>query len=460
VDSLRADHLGHHGYGRDTSPFLDGIAEEAVVYENAFSNSSFTRESISTLFTGRLPACAGHTGWGARPSTELASMAPLFADAGYRTAFFSNSHMLLHPDYHRGFDVVEFLTKTWDESRAGPRLSTRALEFVRDLQGARFLMYLHYLDPHGPYEPGRQLIGRFSVPRPAKPLKLYGHIRPNLRRLVAGGFGPGDLHYEDLVARYDREIVHTDRAIRSLFEGLEELGVLDDTLVVVLADHGEEFLEHGFVEHAWTLHRESVHVPLLFWRPGVLPPIRERGPASVVDVLPTLVPLMISDGSPVRFDGAPLFSSREGSIEFRRAETPIIMESFIEYRSWLRAVVFEGWKYIAAQKLLSIAEREHASRRQTKLLDAYIRGIKAPPDPWGEVTYEALYDLTTDPGETRSLIDEESVRADEFRRILMTYRRRCQAQETLEDRRIPALSPEEIEQLERLGYLSTSGDPE
>ena len=288
VDTLRADHLGLHGYDRDTSPFLDEVARQGMVFENAQSVSSFTRESVSALFTGHLPSTSGSIGWYAAPAEHLPTLGTSYAQAGYRTGLFTTTLMLPDPAYARGFDSVEHLVKKGGVSGKGQALSERALEFVRECDDDPFMLYLHYFDPHGPYDPPEELKRRFTDEIHPDPVGLYTQLRKRVPEYVSKGFGPGDPLYEDQQVRYDAEITWTDQALKSLFDGLAELGLADNTLVVITSDHGEEFLDHGFVEHAWTLYQESVHVPLIFWWPGVLEPARVPQRVSLVDVLPTV----------------------------------------------------------------------------------------------------------------------------------------------------------------------------
>ena len=292
VDTLRADRLGCYGHTRDTTPFLDRMASEGVRFERSYSTSSYTRPSVASLLTGLLPTAAGSIGWAGAIAPGAETLAERFAEAGYRTGFFSNTAMLQDPLFTQGFDTVAHLARTTGISRAGPVLSDRALEFAGAHADEKLMLYLHYLDPHAPYDPPEENILRFSSSVAARPLSLVGEVRPNLEALRRQGFGPGEARFEDLRLRYDAEISHTDDSIARLVAGLERFGLLDRTLVVVTADHGEEFLEHDFVEHAWTLFEESLSVPLIFWAPGVLEPRTLDAPVSGVDVLPSLLDLV------------------------------------------------------------------------------------------------------------------------------------------------------------------------
>ncbi len=421
VDTLRADRLGFHGYSRDTSPFLDELAAESVVFERAYSTSSFTRESISSLLTGRLPSLSGSRGWEAAPSNELSTLGETYRRAGYRTGFFTTTIMLTNERFTRGFDDVDQLVTENGVSGKSHELSERALRFARESAGKPFMMYVHYLDPHGPYAPPESLHRRFADEIYPDPVELYVQLRPRVHEYVERGFGPGDPAYEDQQIRYDAEIVDTDAAIRRLFDGLEELGVVEDTLVVVTSDHGEEFLDHGFVEHAWTLYEESVHVPLLFWSPGELPPARVSHPVSLVDVAPTIMRLqgLSRRGEPT--DGFVFLDANGAPVE---REAPIVSELLIGHRNVVRSVVDGDWKYVQWRRWLSprrrsvVAQGEKGHRQ---------REDETPFDPWGPVQREELFDLASDPDEKNDLAKSEPERLEELREVLRLYERRARA---------------------------------
>jgi membrane-anchored protein YejM (alkaline phosphatase superfamily) len=162
VDALRADHLGCYGYARNTSPFLDDLANESIVFEKALANSSYTRESISCLFSGRLPSSSGSYGYGAVPADPNKNLGELFRRAGYKTGFLSTTVVLTDRAFTAGFDHVDHLVTEWSASGMSSRLSEKALEFVQETEGRKFMLYLHYLDPHAPYDPPEALYLRYA----------------------------------------------------------------------------------------------------------------------------------------------------------------------------------------------------------------------------------------------------------------------------------------------------------
>ncbi|GBD26007.1 hypothetical protein HRbin30_01334 [bacterium HR30] len=153
VDTLRADHLGFHGYTQPTSPFLDRLAAESAVFTDVLAPSSYTRESIAALFSGHWPSCIGAIGWNASPRKAPFTLAERLGASGYATAMLTLTTMLSDPGFARGFERIEHLTAQWGVSRAGPELTRRALEVFGEPRTRPLFLYLHYLDPHGPYDP-------------------------------------------------------------------------------------------------------------------------------------------------------------------------------------------------------------------------------------------------------------------------------------------------------------------
>jgi arylsulfatase A-like enzyme len=447
VDTLRADHLGLYGYARDTSPFLDSLAAQSIVYNHARSNSSYTRESVSALFSGRLPSRSGSWGWGARPANQGKNLAELFQRSGYATGFFDATTVLTDPMFTRGFTEVGHISDAWGQSQTGRHLSERALGFAAAHRNEKFMMYLHYLDPHGPYDPPEALYRRFRPTDFPNPVDVYRDVRPNFDRFVKEGFGPGDPRFEDMVVRYDAEIADTDQAIETLFHGLKDLHLLDRTLIVITADHGEEFMEHGFIEHAWTLYRESVHVPLIVWAGDALKPSRIDARVSTVDILPTLLELTRLPDRALPGDGATLLTRAGKPVEPRSPSKPLIAELLISERNVLRTVVNGKWKYVAAQRWLEPALRPQAAAQQQ------LPNQSSQLDVWGPVVHEELYDLEADPGERQNCIATCGPAIDEMRGLLETYHASTLTDGGPDASGHDGVSSEDIERLRALGYV-------
>jgi hypothetical protein len=428
IDTLSSGHLPFHGYPVNTAPFLSGLAAEAAVYTGAVSTSTYTPEAVGSLFTGLYPSRSPWgAGWHARPSLKHPTLATVFQDAGYATALFSNSPMLDHPEFLRGFDVSACQTE-FGLSGGNDRLAEQGLAWLEQRKHARSLLYLHFLDPHGPYQPPNEAYRHLGGTGASAALALDTDLRDNLPDLVAEGFGPGDARFDDLVRCYDAEIYDVDAAIGRFFAGLTALGIADETLVVLTADHGEEFLEHGFMEHAWKLYPETFRVPLLFWAPGRVAAGRNGGVVSLVDVMPTVTRIQgLRQAGAV--DGTPLMSPGNGGVwQHQPAGGPRIMELLIESRCVVRGVVSDSSLYLAYWKYLS-PEECAATAGQLKTIRAeYLDGTRPPVDLWGAIVREEYYDLNADPGCQRDRAALEPDAVSRWRSYLLEYGKSCPPQ--------------------------------
>ena len=395
-----------------------------------------------------LPSTEGAMGWPARPARDSRTLPKLFREAGFRTGLFSNSIMLRDPGFLDGFDAVRFVGRGQMVSQQGVALTKAALGFVKQTGERPFFLYLHYLDPHGPYDPPARFRERFPETSQDPRLLLYGDVRDRCSELVASGFGPGEARFEDLRTRYDAEVAYTDHAIRLLLAGLESAGLGERTLVVVTADHGEEFLEHDYVEHAWTLYDESLHVPLILWAPAFLGPERVGAPVSLVDVVPTLATLFGLEAETAQ-DGAPLLARSWRGWRFEAPERPVFAELLIQSRNVVRSVTWDGWKYISAKRWLTPAERE-ARVREGRI--ATLPADESPVDAFGVGVREELYHLASDPEERNDRASDEPERLATMREVMRSFEQSPRRTGAAPDPGSP-LSDEEREALRALGYI-------
>lgn len=454
VDSLRADHLGCYGYDRPTSDFIDSLAGEGLVFENVTANSSYLTQSLSVLFTGRLPTSAGTIGMDeAHPLDTTRTLPQLFQRAGYRTGIVSNQPLVEGRGFSKGFEDVQ--KSTFQDSWTGAEVSRRALDFVDGIGDERFMLYVHIAEPHQPYAPPEEFLDKFPARGDGEPLDLrafcqsYAEVAPELT-------ASGDHRVRNLMRMYDAEIAFTDRCIEGLVGGLKELGVADNTVVLITSVHGEEFLEHGYAGHAWTLYEEVLRVPLILWSPGIGNGARISAPVSHVDVLPTLIEIFNLSTRRTDFEGESFFVSQSETLEFREPVKPRIAELVIPDRCVVRSVTKGGWKYISMQEWVEPAAR-HA------VAHAYLEavtddgGAKPEPGPvWSEAVDEELYYLPDDPYEDNDLASRQQERLVEFRAVLQKYRDHCAAQGLTPRERVlkaPIFEMEQTEELESLGYL-------
>lgn len=278
-DTVRADHLGAYGYDRPTSPRIDELALRSVVFENAISQSSWTRPAHASMLTALYPSEHGMVAM-SRTSVMPPGVRTLPAALrahGYATAAFTGGgNMSAHFGFDSGFDRYETLGRRFEES------IDEVESWIASRGGEPFFLLLHGYDAHKPYRSG-------SADRAALGL---GPNRPRIgiQRVCNEARHAGEIG--EHIWEYDAAIHHGDRGIGRVLDLLERVGRRDDTIVILTSDHGEEFLEHGGCFHVRTLYREILHVPLMIAVPGVAAR-RVQGlvPASV-SIAPTVLDLV------------------------------------------------------------------------------------------------------------------------------------------------------------------------
>jgi arylsulfatase A-like enzyme len=349
IDALRADHLGLYGYERPTSPHLDALAREAVVVRSDISQAPFTKASMASLFTGLFPS--SHKAYtisrsfdetmhgtvsGALPQTDvldsqLWTMASGFAGAGYQTIGLNTNPFLLKEfGFAKGFADYEFLNNGSDLATADEVVARGLDRIDHRAAGRPTFLWMHLMEPHSPYTPPASVRALFPPRTPARlatPGQIPEWIEQN--RSLDANF------YESL---YDGEIRSADDALGTLFEGLRKRGLWDRLVLVVTADHGEEFLDHGGFEHNRTLYDEMVHVPLIVKAPSLAPAVRDVE-TEAVDLAPTLA-RVAGVTPPAGLAGADIWPALQG----RSAGEPM---AFAERPGEIYMLRTREWKFIS-----------------------------------------------------------------------------------------------------------------
>jgi arylsulfatase A-like enzyme len=370
VDTLRADRLGVYGYGRPTSPNVDAFAAGAVRFDNARSQASCTFPSANSMLTSRWPsAFLGQANQALGIPEEIPSLAEILRLAGFHTVAVSASAVVRNTPsrfnpgagYGRGFEV--FLEDCVWKSAAC--VNRQAAEHLKPGPQPLFL-YLHYIDPHGPYQPPKAWRKKFAPGRPEKKWVRIGDPNPIGNWLYKGqenpGFTPADLRF--LSDLYDGEVAYFDARFAELLAALSGSGLLEESIVVFSSDHGEEFLEHGHLKHCRTLFDNSIRVPLLLRIPGVEARTVSR-PVQNLDLVPTI-------------------------LDYLGMETGYTFEG----RS-LRPVIEEGDSAAEALQYGLQGNLRSASDGRFKLIQDLASGAFS------------LFDLAADPGETADVLRRE-----------------------------------------------------
>lgn len=301
IDTLRLDHVGCYGYSRDTTPHIDAFAAEGALFTQLMPPSSWTRPSVASLLTSMYPNIHGAKNRLDKLREDLPSLPRALAEEGYEThCFMTNPNCLpvwgFGDDFFRFVDVDSAKYKTVGSDAKAVDRAMAALEHV---QGRPWFFYVHVMGPHNPYEPPEGYRNRFKSD--------------------TSGLNDSERHVRETVDRYDEEIVYSDALFGRLLERLKELDLYDNTAIVLLSDHGEEFMEHGHLRHAKSLYEEVLRVPLI-----IKPPLgawtvggRIESLVEMVDIAPTLLEIA-GAAVPERFQGNSFLGLLRGEAESPR----------------------------------------------------------------------------------------------------------------------------------------------
>jgi arylsulfatase A-like enzyme len=287
IDTLRADHTSPYGYARPTTPRLDALARQGVVFDNAFSVASWTRPAVASLLTGLYPAAHGADTDSGLPDA-VATLAERFRAAGWSTAaFVASGHVFgAKLNFEQGFDRFLAVRGEGLESARTEEINVQLLPHLARYGDEPFLIYVHAVDPHAPYDPPEAYRGRFAD------ASYDGAITPadTLQdRLRARSLGARDVQH--VVDLYDEDVRYQDDMLGVLLDNLSRMDLERRTIVIVVADHGEELFDHGSWGHGQRLWQEVVRIPLVIHVPGAsaLSGRRIAAPVQIVDVMPTLL---------------------------------------------------------------------------------------------------------------------------------------------------------------------------
>ncbi|MCP4571708.1 MAG: sulfatase [bacterium] len=296
LDAASAHHLGCYGYDRDTTPHLDRVAAESVVFDRAYAQASGTMLSVFSYFTSRYPVfdTKSYKPWRQVKTIpdDLPTLAEHLApDFEYRLGYTSNVWMKRALGHDRGFTEYWEL---WDPpaALAGDLVDDAgavalATGWMRDRGDEPFLVYLHLMKPHAPYDPPEPFFSRWATREIDPEVGTHDYIQ-GLK-----GKRPDDATVRDMVALYDANLAHADHLLGEMIAGLEEAGVWERTVFVLMADHGQGLYEQGKAHgHGGTICESTIRVPLVVRIPGV-PGQRVATPVELVDLVPTLLDLAV-----------------------------------------------------------------------------------------------------------------------------------------------------------------------
>jgi arylsulfatase A-like enzyme len=449
IDALRADHLGSYGYQRKTSPRVDALAADGTVFLNAVSPAPWTLPTMGTIWTSLYPSVHGATRpsnleqWmrdkkAFRPVTSLhdsrTTLAEVLKKAGFATvAYVDGSYPGKAFGFAQGFD--EFV----EDDLYGIRLHTEALlDWLDRKRPGRFFAYFHVVEVHSPYGPPgvpAEIVGRNDA-HARHVLQVLDEERKRypefdfdrdyrgqangsweyLRELAAKGANANPRDLEHVIALYDRGIAYADYWIGKLVDGLKQRGLYDRTMVVITADHGDEFFDHGRLEHGTTYYEEMMRVPLVVRVPGEGTGRRIEQQVGLIDLMPTILDVLA-----VRHD-----------LEVQGLS--------------LRPLLNGGWVPVRPMfaETSMVPTLETALRTNESKYIRYARGMG-----------HELYDLKADPKETKNLCRPDATPCREWSDRVEAWRAEMR---TAAARLAPAepspavIDPNTRERLRALGY--------
>ncbi len=292
TDTFRADHIGAYGYARDTTPWFDTFANDAVLFESATSQNAWTPASVSSLFTGLYTRSHGVVSYMPEGTMEGSvleevhvTLAELFDNAGYTTGALVKSPVpQVVSGFSQGFDSFEKVEGREAYEESGGDLADAAIAWLSENSSGDepTFLYLHFMEPHAPYIAPAPYHDQFDDGWDSE---LQG-THAEVMAFRTGIAEPTEDDIGHLISLYDGEIAYWDSQVQRIVEHVDQLGLSDDTIVAFVGDHGEQFNEHGDWLHG-ALYQENIHVPLVVRVPGVTGR-RVVEPVQMMDLGPTL----------------------------------------------------------------------------------------------------------------------------------------------------------------------------
>jgi len=424
IDTFGAEHGGAFLHpGRTHTPNLDRLAAEGVVFPNAHTTAPWTKPAIASLFTGLMPRDHGSRQLSESLPASNTTLPQEMAARGLRTAGIV-SHVMLKRrfGFGRGFDFYDqSLTRGKNPELAisSARVTDKALGWLERNPERPFFLFLHYFDPHYAYmhHPDFDRTSDYTGPLQSG-LDIW-ELRERRQELQ-----PADVDY--LIGLHHEEIAFTDQQIGLLLAHLEERGERERTLIIVVADHGEEFLRHGWIGHTVTLYEELLNVPMIISLPGSFPPRVVSAPVSVMDIYPTLMELAGAESTPAKTGGRSLLPLLQGQTDWP------------EPRPLFAEVSFSSPRRAKAQQRIAFLNSVLLGRH--KLIHDLTN------DTW------MLFDLKDDPEELRNLAGRDGPTETHLRSLLSEFEEQGAKVNPTSGHELE-LPEEELQRLRSLGYI-------
>lgn len=419
IDALRQDHLGCYGYNRNTSPNIDELAKEGVIFKHAYSHAPWTKPSMASLFSSLPPNKHMAINQKDILPYEVPVIAEILKNEGYNTFYFVGGNKFIGKkfNFHQGFDF-------YLNSRINAvKLTKTFLSFISKRQEKRFFAYIHYMDVHLPYNNNKY--NDTFVQKKGEHFFLPRKIRAKDCRKLAFFDKLSIIDKNHLVSLYDGQIRYVDENMKRIISVLKKNNMLNDTLVVITSDHGEEFWDHNNYEHGHTLYNELIHVPLII-AGNNLKKSEVKTPVSLIDLLPTILKIVNVEGNQYSLEGTILFDKHEGK------------NNELETSIFAMGTLYGDEKYclICGDRKL-IRNTGEEEKKKNKLI-----GFKSK-------SKIELYDISKDPLEKENLVNIEHKEVSRLKKVLDEF---INARSIYKSKKA-ILDKKTKEELKSLGYL-------
>ncbi len=412
LDTTRADRLSSYGYSRNTSPNIDKLAAQGVLFENAYSQAPWTLPAMATVHTSLYPTEHGVIYGNVAIKGNLITLAEYLKNNNYKTmAITTHSFVDSNHGFSQGFDIFDELNHRGNDDISSERISQKAIELISDNKDDKFFLWVHYFDPHAAYinheeyNYGQNPNGNYPDVLKAVPLNNDDY-----------DLNPEFVQYVNDV--YDEEVSFTDRSVGKVIDALSDMGLKEDTVIILTVDHGEELFDRTRFGHGNNTYEELIHVPLIIYDPSQkeLAGTRIKHAVETRKIPKTIVEVCGIENS--HFGGENLFEIAKGDKDSQSYFAFSEGSSTRSDGTIKHAIIGKNWKLI-------------------KNL--------------GENSFE-LYDLENDPGEKINLIESEEPENVTMRNELYSELSGFKKERLVELEKVE-FTKQELEELKALGYL-------
>ena len=442
IDTLRADHMGCYGYARNTTPFLDSLSKKSIFFKNAYTPWPKTAPAFASFFTGLNPYNTGveRITLPQHVDDKLVLLPEILKEKGYEVRGVSGNPIMNRlTNMAQGFNDYTIMNK--DASH----INKKAINDIRAIKDKKFFYWIHYMDPHWPYNPpvtnndfynDEYYLENDRIPR-CKKDGLINKIKKSYNKDFTDAytkklysktvdldyqcFRGGD-HLSNKTVKYDSEILFADNHVRAIFDELEDLGIMEKTIIVFLSDHGESLGDHDYYfDHGRLSYNACLKVPLMVLKPGLKPRVIESA-VSLTDMFPTLLAFL-----GIEYDG--IIDGEDISFLLDTPDVKRVLFSSAGYALNYQKIYYDGrWKLIVVPDKIDILFYNNQSM--------------------------LLFDTESDPKEHNNLFGE-----DVEGMYLLQYHMDVQENHFKDDPEIPEIKEYELGEKQRkilkeLGYLS------